>query len=157
MCVFFVFRDFTPWKLLPKWRPRPPLQECLHSLRTLRSVPRSCSLERTHGLSVFGNIKALITSHFFLNTVYQLPNGLVIASLENYGPASRIGLFIKAGSRGRLGGSVGWAAAFSSGHDLRVLGSSSHGALCSAGSLLPSLSLCLPLCLLVISLYQINK
>uniref|UniRef100_G3TFF0 Cytochrome b-c1 complex subunit 2, mitochondrial n=1 Tax=Loxodonta africana TaxID=9785 RepID=G3TFF0_LOXAF len=29
----------------------------------------------------------------------RLPNGLVIASLENYAPASRIGLFIKAGSR----------------------------------------------------------
>ncbi|KAM6155212.1 cytochrome b-c1 complex subunit 2, mitochondrial [Rhynchocyon petersi] len=29
----------------------------------------------------------------------KLPNGLVIASLENYAPASRIGLFIKAGSR----------------------------------------------------------
>ncbi|XP_068941041.1 cytochrome b-c1 complex subunit 2, mitochondrial [Petaurus breviceps papuanus] len=29
----------------------------------------------------------------------KLPNGLVIASVENYAPASRIGLFIKAGSR----------------------------------------------------------
>ncbi|XP_075420714.1 cytochrome b-c1 complex subunit 2, mitochondrial [Tenrec ecaudatus] len=29
----------------------------------------------------------------------KLPNGLVIASLENYAPASQIGLFIKAGSR----------------------------------------------------------
>uniref|UniRef100_A0A6I8P809 Ubiquinol-cytochrome c reductase core protein 2 n=1 Tax=Ornithorhynchus anatinus TaxID=9258 RepID=A0A6I8P809_ORNAN len=29
----------------------------------------------------------------------KLPNGLVIASLENYAPASRIGVFIKAGSR----------------------------------------------------------
>lgn len=29
----------------------------------------------------------------------KLPNGLVIASLENYAPLSRIGLFIKAGSR----------------------------------------------------------
>ncbi|XP_004447430.1 cytochrome b-c1 complex subunit 2, mitochondrial [Dasypus novemcinctus] len=29
----------------------------------------------------------------------RLPNGLVIASLENYAPVSRIGLFIKAGSR----------------------------------------------------------
>uniref|UniRef100_A0A2R8MAS3 Peptidase M16 N-terminal domain-containing protein n=1 Tax=Callithrix jacchus TaxID=9483 RepID=A0A2R8MAS3_CALJA len=29
----------------------------------------------------------------------KLPNGLVIASLENYAPVSRIGLFIKAGSR----------------------------------------------------------
>nr|KAF6442780.1 ubiquinol-cytochrome c reductase core protein 2 [Rousettus aegyptiacus] len=29
----------------------------------------------------------------------RLPNGLVIASLENYAPTARIGLFIKAGSR----------------------------------------------------------
>uniref|UniRef100_G1TRE0 Peptidase M16 N-terminal domain-containing protein n=1 Tax=Oryctolagus cuniculus TaxID=9986 RepID=G1TRE0_RABIT len=29
----------------------------------------------------------------------KLPNGFLIASLENYAPASRIGLFIKTGSR----------------------------------------------------------
>lgn len=29
----------------------------------------------------------------------KLPNGLVIASLENYSPASKIGVFVKAGSR----------------------------------------------------------
>ncbi|XP_075035811.1 cytochrome b-c1 complex subunit 2, mitochondrial [Mixophyes fleayi] len=31
--------------------------------------------------------------------ITKLPNGLVIASLENYSPASKIGVFIKAGSR----------------------------------------------------------
>ncbi|KAH0631919.1 hypothetical protein JD844_019822, partial [Phrynosoma platyrhinos] len=31
--------------------------------------------------------------------ITKLPNGLVIASLENYSPVSRIGVFIKAGSR----------------------------------------------------------
>uniref|UniRef100_A0A8D2PA69 Ubiquinol-cytochrome c reductase core protein 2 n=1 Tax=Zosterops lateralis melanops TaxID=1220523 RepID=A0A8D2PA69_ZOSLA len=31
--------------------------------------------------------------------ITKLPNGLVIASLENYSPASRIGVFIKTGSR----------------------------------------------------------
>ncbi|XP_008284792.1 ubiquinol-cytochrome c reductase core protein 2a [Stegastes partitus] len=31
--------------------------------------------------------------------VSKLPNGLVIASLENYSPLSRVGLFVKAGSR----------------------------------------------------------
>ncbi|XP_036409123.1 cytochrome b-c1 complex subunit 2, mitochondrial-like isoform X1 [Megalops cyprinoides] len=31
--------------------------------------------------------------------VTKLPNGLVIASLENYSPASKIGVFVKAGSR----------------------------------------------------------
>lgn len=29
----------------------------------------------------------------------KLPNGLVIASLENYSPLSRVGVFVKAGSR----------------------------------------------------------
>lgn len=31
--------------------------------------------------------------------VSKLPNGLVIASLENYSPLSRVGVFVKAGSR----------------------------------------------------------
>ncbi|XP_042300302.1 cytochrome b-c1 complex subunit 2, mitochondrial-like, partial [Sceloporus undulatus] len=31
--------------------------------------------------------------------ITKLPNGLVIASLENYSPVSRIGVFVKAGSR----------------------------------------------------------
>ncbi|XP_044159479.1 cytochrome b-c1 complex subunit 2, mitochondrial [Bufo gargarizans] len=31
--------------------------------------------------------------------ITKLPNGLVIASLENYSPASKIGVFVKAGSR----------------------------------------------------------
>lgn len=29
----------------------------------------------------------------------KLPNGLVIASLENYSPLSSVGVFVKAGSR----------------------------------------------------------
>lgn len=31
--------------------------------------------------------------------VTRLPSGLVIASLENYSPASKIGVFVKAGCR----------------------------------------------------------
>lgn len=31
--------------------------------------------------------------------VTKLPSGLVIASLENYSPASRIGVLVRAGSR----------------------------------------------------------
>lgn len=31
--------------------------------------------------------------------VSKLPNGLVIASLENYSPLSSVGVFVKAGSR----------------------------------------------------------
>lgn len=36
---------------------------------------------------------------FLLLQVSKLPNGLVIASLENYSPLSRVGVFVKAGSR----------------------------------------------------------
>lgn len=41
------------------------------------------------------------SSYFFLllPQVSKLPNGLVIASLENYSPVSNIGVFVKAGSR----------------------------------------------------------
>ena len=48
------------------------------------------------------------------------------------------------------------APAFGSGHDPSILGSNLTWALCSAGSLLPFLSLP-ALCLLVISVCQINK
>jgi ubiquinol-cytochrome c reductase core subunit 2 len=37
----------------------------------------------------------------------KLPNGLVIASLENYAPVSRIGLFIKASSRSKDSNNLG--------------------------------------------------
>lgn len=37
----------------------------------------------------------------------KLPNGLVIASMENYAPTSRIGLFVKAGSRYEDSNSLG--------------------------------------------------
>lgn len=39
--------------------------------------------------------------------VSKLPNGLVIASLENYSPMSSVGLFVKAGSRHETGDSPG--------------------------------------------------
>lgn len=39
------------------------------------------------------------TLTFLLLQVSKLPHGLVIASLENYSPLSRVGLFVKAGSR----------------------------------------------------------
>ena len=37
----------------------------------------------------------------------KLPSGLVIASLENYSPASKIGVFIKAGCRYESPGNQG--------------------------------------------------
>ncbi|KAM8961136.1 cytochrome b-c1 complex subunit 2, mitochondrial [Pelodytes ibericus] len=39
--------------------------------------------------------------------VTKLPNGLVVASLENYSPVSKIGVFVKAGSRFESGNSLG--------------------------------------------------
>ncbi|XP_077172253.1 cytochrome b-c1 complex subunit 2, mitochondrial [Paroedura picta] len=39
--------------------------------------------------------------------ITKLPNGLVIASLENYSPASKIGVFIKAGSRYETSANLG--------------------------------------------------
>ncbi|XP_035469859.1 cytochrome b-c1 complex subunit 2, mitochondrial isoform X1 [Scophthalmus maximus] len=40
------------------------------------------------------------SAHFYQDVhVTRLPSGLVIASLENYSPASKIGVFVKAGSR----------------------------------------------------------
>ncbi|KAJ6659740.1 hypothetical protein lerEdw1_018455 [Lerista edwardsae] len=41
--------------------------------------------------------------------IAKLPNGLVIASLENYSPVSRIGVFIRAGSRNETTANLGTA------------------------------------------------
>lgn len=46
---------------------------------------------------------------FSLIQITKLPNGLIIASLENFSPASRIGVFIKAGSRYETTGNLGTA------------------------------------------------
>lgn len=46
---------------------------------------------------------------FLLIQITKLPNGLVIASLENFSPASRIGVFIKAGSRYETTSNLGTA------------------------------------------------
>lgn len=48
-------------------------------------------------LAVFKHPLSMIIS--MLLQVSKLPNGLVIASLENYSPLSRVGVFVKAGSR----------------------------------------------------------
>ncbi|XP_042709143.1 cytochrome b-c1 complex subunit 2, mitochondrial isoform X2 [Chrysemys picta bellii] len=64
------------------------------------------SLSRFYSLSVAPKVEASATAErgkLRLQPqdleIAKLPNGLVIASLENYSPASRIGVFIKAGSR----------------------------------------------------------
>ena len=68
------------------------------------------------------------------------------ASLMSSSPCS------KGSPGGHLGGSVGWVAAFGSGHDSGVLGSSP-----SSGSFFLLLPLHLPLTLLFLSLFLSNK
>uniref|UniRef100_A0AAX7U2C0 Ubiquinol-cytochrome c reductase core protein 2a n=1 Tax=Astatotilapia calliptera TaxID=8154 RepID=A0AAX7U2C0_ASTCA len=47
-----------------------------------------------------GSLLCVLCNIFsFLLQVSKLPNGLVIASLENYSPVSSVGVFVKAGSR----------------------------------------------------------
>lgn len=50
--------------------------------------------------SYVANLDLFAHTFFFqLLQVSKLPNGLVVASLENYSPLSRVGVFVKAGSR----------------------------------------------------------
>uniref|UniRef100_A0A452TX04 Cytochrome b-c1 complex subunit 2, mitochondrial n=1 Tax=Ursus maritimus TaxID=29073 RepID=A0A452TX04_URSMA len=70
----------------------------------MKLLSRAGSLSRFYSLKVAPKVKATaapagVPSHPQDLEFTRLPNGLVIASLENYAPASRIGLFIKAGSR----------------------------------------------------------
>lgn len=62
------------------------------------------SISRNHFDFIFNNLGAALLSCMVLRSsvcpqVTRLPSGLVIASLENYSPASKIGVFIKAGCR----------------------------------------------------------
>uniref|UniRef100_A0A8C4KZ51 Cytochrome b-c1 complex subunit 2, mitochondrial n=1 Tax=Equus asinus asinus TaxID=83772 RepID=A0A8C4KZ51_EQUAS len=70
----------------------------------MKLLSRAGSLSRFYSLKVAPKVKATaapagVPPHPQDLEFTKLPNGLVIASLENYAPASRIGLFIKAGSR----------------------------------------------------------
>lgn len=70
----------------------------------MKLLTRTGSLSRFYSLKVAPKAKAAaapagVPPHPQDLEFTRLPNGLVIASLENYAPASRIGLFIKAGSR----------------------------------------------------------
>ena len=70
----------------------------------MKLLTRAGSLSRFYSLKVAPKVKATaapagVPPHPQDLEFTRLPNGLVIASLENYAPASRIGLFIKAGSR----------------------------------------------------------
>ncbi|XP_078096676.1 cytochrome b-c1 complex subunit 2, mitochondrial [Mustelus asterias] len=57
--------------------------------------------------------------------VSKLPNGLVIASLENYSPTSKIGVFIKAGSRYESANNLGITHALRLAANLTTKGASS--------------------------------
>ena len=70
----------------------------------MKLLTRAGSLSRFYSLKVAPKVKATaapagVPPHPQDLEFTRLPNGSVIASLENYAPASRIGLFIKAGSR----------------------------------------------------------
>lgn len=47
-------------------------------------------------MAFFSSVEMFLCLFF---QVTRLPSGLVIASLENYSPASKIGVFVKAGCR----------------------------------------------------------
>lgn len=64
----------------------------------------------------------------------KLPNGLVIASLENYSPLSRVGVFVKAGSRYETAENQGVS------HVLRL--AANLVIVLYAASLVPTLNLC---------------
>ncbi|XP_037656861.1 cytochrome b-c1 complex subunit 2, mitochondrial-like [Choloepus didactylus] len=80
---------------------------CLRELETDPPgmlLTRAGSFSRFYSLKVAPKVKAIAAPPGALPhpqdlEFTKLPNGLVIASLENYAPTSRIGLFIKAGSR----------------------------------------------------------
>uniref|UniRef100_A0A803W7Q8 Ubiquinol-cytochrome c reductase core protein 2 n=2 Tax=Ficedula albicollis TaxID=59894 RepID=A0A803W7Q8_FICAL len=57
--------------------------------------------------------------------ITKLPNGLVIASLENFSPASRIGVFIKTGSRYETTSNLGTAHLLRLASNLTTKGASS--------------------------------
>uniref|UniRef100_A0A8C4VEM5 Ubiquinol-cytochrome c reductase core protein 2 n=1 Tax=Falco tinnunculus TaxID=100819 RepID=A0A8C4VEM5_FALTI len=57
--------------------------------------------------------------------ITKLPNGLIIASLENFSPASRIGVFIKAGSRYETASNLGTAHLLRLASNLTTKGASS--------------------------------
>nr|KAF6356372.1 ubiquinol-cytochrome c reductase core protein 2 [Myotis myotis] len=70
----------------------------------MKLLSRAGSFARFYSLKVAPKVKATTAPagapvHPQDLEFTKLPNGLVIASLENYAPASRIGLFVKAGSR----------------------------------------------------------
>uniref|UniRef100_UPI0037E8683F ubiquinol-cytochrome c reductase core protein 2a n=1 Tax=Semicossyphus pulcher TaxID=241346 RepID=UPI0037E8683F len=76
----------------------------MRGIRSLNNLPKRCyaAARRNEALTepLSGRAKSLGAPLPPQNVqVSKLPNGLVIASLENYSPLSSIGVFVKAGSR----------------------------------------------------------
>uniref|UniRef100_A0A8C5ZHL7 Uncharacterized protein n=1 Tax=Marmota marmota marmota TaxID=9994 RepID=A0A8C5ZHL7_MARMA len=74
----------------------------------MKLLTRARSFSRFYSFKVAPQIKgtttpAGVTLHPQDLEFTKLPNGLITVSLENYAPASRIGLFIKAGTSHLLG------------------------------------------------------
>ncbi|XP_054850582.1 cytochrome b-c1 complex subunit 2, mitochondrial [Eublepharis macularius] len=87
-------------------------------MEAMKSVPLAarCLSKRFYSLKTAPKVDAFsaaerpkIQLHPQDLEITKLPNGLVIASLENYSPASRIGVFIKAGSRYETTANLGTA------------------------------------------------
>uniref|UniRef100_A0A8C8RBP6 Cytochrome b-c1 complex subunit 2, mitochondrial n=1 Tax=Pelusios castaneus TaxID=367368 RepID=A0A8C8RBP6_9SAUR len=100
-------------------------------MKGIPTVARSLS-KRFYSLKVAPNVKASATAvkeklHLEPQDleITKLPNGLVIASLENYSPASRIGVFIKAGSRYETTSNLGTAHLLRLASNLTTKGASS--------------------------------
>ncbi|TWW69975.1 cytochrome b-c1 complex subunit 2, mitochondrial [Takifugu flavidus] len=74
----------------------------MRGLRSFNCLPRRCyaAARRSQDLTVpLAGHKTVAPFPPQNVQVSKLPNGLVVASLENYSPLSRVGVFVKAGSR----------------------------------------------------------
>ncbi|XP_005808923.1 cytochrome b-c1 complex subunit 2, mitochondrial-like [Xiphophorus maculatus] len=76
----------------------------MKGVRSLNHFSKRCYASARRGQTLtepFSNVKPAQAAPFSPQDVQvsKLPNGLVIASVENYSPLSRVGVFIRAGSR----------------------------------------------------------
>ncbi|XP_030315472.1 cytochrome b-c1 complex subunit 2, mitochondrial isoform X3 [Calypte anna] len=90
------------------------LSKRFYSLKVAPKVSRSASADRVKLSPESEDLE-----------ITKLPNGLVIASLENFSPASRIGVFIKAGSRYETSDNLGAAHLLRLASNLTTKGASS--------------------------------
>ncbi|KAK7940352.1 hypothetical protein WMY93_003678 [Mugilogobius chulae] len=74
----------------------------MRGIRSLNSISKRCYAARRSGSLTEPLLRKTSAATPLAPEnvqVSKLPNGLVIASLENYSPMSSVGLFVKAGSR----------------------------------------------------------